>query len=164
MDRPIALVTGASRGIGRAIAIQLASDGFFVIINYYQNNVAAEEVLNLVKDRGDDGLVQKFDASAYQSGFEDPGGQKRGHRIVNIASVIGEMGFAHSTNYSASKAGVIGFTKALAGELSQKNITVNAIAPGFIATDMTSSLPLDQYLTQVPLGRIGQLEKEIAIR
>jgi 3-oxoacyl-[acyl-carrier protein] reductase len=85
-------------------------------------------------------------------------GKKGGKRIVNITSVIGEMGNAYQTNYSASKGGMISFTKALARELGAKNITVNAIAPGFIATDQTSHLPEEQLIDQIPLRRIGQPE------
>jgi 3-oxoacyl-[acyl-carrier protein] reductase len=213
VDRPIALVTGASRGIGRGIAIQLASDGFFVIINYYQNKIAAEEVLRIVKSRGDDGMVQGFDVSVRndvegvvkkltkelgtievlvnnagimrdqplirmrhrdwdevittnltgmyhctRSVLKTWAGRKKGSRIVNITSVGGERGFPYSANYSASKAGVIGFTKALAQELAPKNITVNAVSPGFTATDGTSHLRLGQFLPQIPLGRIGRPE------
>ncbi|MBT8334915.1 MAG: SDR family oxidoreductase, partial [Deltaproteobacteria bacterium] len=85
-------------------------------------------------------------------------GKKRGSRIINITSVNGEAGSAYQTNYCASKAGIIGFTKALARELAPKQITVNAVAPGFIATDATSHLPTEQFLPQIPLGRIGRSE------
>ena len=213
MDRPIALVTGASRGIGRAIAMQLASDGFFVVINFHTNKTGADEVNHAITSRGGYSMVQGFDVSARDEVegvvkklakelgtievlvnnagimLDQPlvrmrhedwdcviatnltgvyhctkavvrtwAGTKSGSRIVNITSIGGERGFAHSTNYSASKAGVIGFTKALAQELGPKNITVNAVSPGFIATHGTSHLSADQYLPQIPLGRIGRPE------
>ena len=213
MDRKIALVTGASRGIGRAIAIRLALDGLFVIINYNTNRDAAEEVHRTISSQGGDGTVQGLDVASRtdvetvikkltkelgtievlinNSGIirDQPlvrmrdedwddviavnltgayhcskaviktwAGKKRGSRIVNITSVVGEMGNAFQTNYSASKGGLISFTKALARELAPKNITVNAVAPGFVATDQTSHLPLDQLLAQIPLGRLGQPE------
>ncbi|MHC4806646.1 MAG: SDR family oxidoreductase, partial [Planctomycetota bacterium] len=85
-------------------------------------------------------------------------GKGRGGRIVNITSVFGQMGNPYQTNYVASKAGIIGFTKALARELAPKNTTVNAVAPGFIATDATAHLPRDHFLSQIPLGRVGQPE------
>ena len=216
MDRPIALVTGASRGIGRAIAIQLAEDGFFVIINFHTNKAKADELHHVIISSGGDSMVQGFDVSARYEveaemkrltkklgtievlvnnagmGRDQPivrmrhkdwdeviavnltgtynctravlktwAGKRRGSRIVNISSVGGERGFAYSTNYSASKAGVIGFTKALAEELAPKNITVNAVSPGFIATDLTSHLPRKQLLSRIPLGRVGK-PKEVA--
>jgi 3-oxoacyl-[acyl-carrier protein] reductase len=213
MDRPIALVTGASRGIGRAVTIQLASDGFYVIINYHKNKNAAEEVQRVIASKGCESTVQQFDVSARKdveatikkltkelgtievlvnnagimrdqpfirmrpedwdniittnltgmyyctrSVLKTWAGRKKGSRIVNITSIGGERGFSHSANYSASKAGVIGFTKALAQELAPKNITVNAVSPGFIATDGTSHLRAGQFLPQIPLGRIGRPE------
>lgn len=213
MNRPVALITGASRGIGRAIALQLAEDGFFVIINYYQNMSAAEEVLNTIKCKGYDGMVQQFDVCARDNVAEvikklskDPGpmevlvnnagiirdqplvrmrdedwdrviatnlsgmyhcckatlktwaGKKSGKRIINISSIVAEDGRAYQTNYCASKGGIISFTKALARELAPKKITVNAVAPGFIATDATSHLHQDPIVNQIPLGRLGQPE------
>jgi 3-oxoacyl-[acyl-carrier protein] reductase len=213
MDKTIALVTGASRGIGRAIAIRLALDGFFVIINYNTNRDAAEEVREVISSKEGEGVVQGFDVTSRSdvgavikqltkelgtigvlvnnSGIirDQPlvrmrdedwddviatnltgayhctkavlktwAGKRRGSRIVNITSVAGETGNAFQTNYSASKGGLISFTKALARELAPKNITVNAVAPGFVATDQTSHLPVDQLLSQIPLGRLGQPE------
>jgi len=216
VDRPVALVTGASRGIGRAIAIQLARDGFLVVINYRENKIAAEEVVGIIKSKGDDGVVEQFDVSmrnevegAVKKLTKELGtiqilvnsagimrdqplmrmrhedwddiiatnltgvyhctrqivrtwaGKRKGSRIVNITSIGGERGFANSANYSASKAGIIGFTKALARELAPKNITVNAVSPGFIVTDGTSHLPQDQFLSRIPLMRFG-LPEEVA--
>lgn len=213
MDKRIALVTGASRGIGRAIAIRLALDGLFVIINYHTNRDAAEEVHRVISSNGGEGFVRGFDVTSRKdvetviknltrelgtigvlvnnSGIirDQPlvrmrdedwddviatnltgayhctkavlktwAGKKRGSRVVNITSVVGEIGNAYQTNYSASKGGLISFTKALARELAPKNITANAVAPGFVATDQTSHLPPDHLIAQIPLGRLGQPE------
>jgi 3-oxoacyl-[acyl-carrier protein] reductase len=214
MDKEIALVTGASRGIGRAIAIRLASNGHFVIINYHTNKATAEEVDHIIKSRGGHCIVQGFDVAARNEveplikkltkelgtigvlinnagiirdkplmgmsnkewddviGTDLTGvyncskavvktwaGKKQGGRIINITSVLGEMGNAYQTNYCAAKAGIIGFTRALAKELGPKNTTVNAVAPGAIVTDSTSHLVVDQWLKNIPLGRFGQPEE-----
>lgn len=213
MGGEIVLVTGASRGIGRAIAIRLAGDGYFVIINYHTNKTGAEEVNHIITSRGAHSIVQGFDVAARDEveqvikkltkelgtigvlinnamiirdkplmgmSYEDWddvvatdltgvyncsravvrtwAGKKQARRIINITSVLGEMGNAYQTNYCAAKAGIIGFTRALAKELGPKGITVNAVAPGVIATDSTSHLVMDQWLKHIPLGRVGQPE------
>lgn len=214
MDRPIALVTGASRGIGRAVAIQLARDGLAVVINYHTNQEAAETVRDLIRGEGGQAIVKRFDIVKQQeveeavkelTKTEGPiqvlvnnagsirdyllmrmpdeawhqvidtnlngvyyctkavvktmaGKRLPGRRIINITSVVGEMGNAGQTNYAASKAGLIGFTKALARELAPMGITVNAVAPGFIETDVVKRLPVEELKKNIPLGRIGRPE------
>jgi len=214
VNKPIALVTGASRGIGRAIAVQAARDGFFVIINYLERRTAAEEVLEGITREGGDGVVSGFNVASreevtgaikalterfgpfealvnnagiirdqpivrmHHKDWEDIittnlsgtyhctravlrswAGKKKGSRIVNLTSIGGERGFAHSTNYAAAKAGIIGFTKALADELAPKNITVNAVAPGYILTETTSRMPGETFIREIPLGRPGRPEE-----
>jgi len=208
----VALVTGASRGIGRAIALALASSGAKVVVNYANSSGAADEVVAEIGSMGGEAIALKADVSqadqvdALVAAVMDKWGridvlvnnagitrdtlllrmkpedwqavidlnltgvflctraiskimlkQKSG-RIVNISSVVGEMGNPGQSNYSAAKAGVIGFTKAVAKELSSRGITVNAVAPGFIATDMTHGLSADDILKAIPLGRFGQPE------
>ena len=210
----VALVTGASRGIGRAIAIALGQRGAKVIINYASRQDAAREVVTAVEAAGGQGAIAGFDVAnpaavteAIKAIGKDHGGldilvnnagvavngllmrfsdeqwqttlatnlggafhciraaaslllrAKAAGRIINITSVIGEMGNAGQAAYSASKAGLIGLTMSTARELASRGVTCNAIAPGFIETDMTAEhLPEAQrgkLLEQIPLGKIG---------
>ena len=208
-----ALVTGASRGIGRAVALELANAGATVAVNYASSATAAEEVVAQILATGGsayalkadvsqeeqveqliaavlersgsldvlvnnagitrDGLLMRMKTDDWQAVLDlNLSGvflctraitrtmlkQKRG-RIINITSVVGLMGNAGQANYAAAKAGVIGFTRSTARELASRGITVNAVAPGFIATDMTKDLKADELLNAIPLGRYGQPEE-----
>ncbi len=208
----VAIITGASRGIGRAIAQELAKYGASVVVNYARSSQAAEELVAEITSAGGSAIALQADVSqadevdalikAVTEKFKrvdilvNNAGitkdtlllrmkpedwqavidlnltgvflctravskimlkQKSG-RIVNIASVAGQMGNPGQANYSAAKAGVIGFTKTVAKEFASRGITVNAVAPGFIATDMTSELKSEDILKFIPLGRYGQPE------
>ena len=209
----IALVTGASRGIGRAIALQLAEAGAEVVVNYASSAEAAEQVVSAITTAGGSSYALKADVSQEEqvdqligavlekssridvlinnAGITRDGllmrmktpdwqavldlnlsgvflctravtrpmlKQKQG-RIINITSVVGLMGNAGQANYAAAKAGVIGFTKSTARELASRGITVNAVAPGFIATDMTKDLAAEALLNAIPLGRYGEVDE-----
>ena len=214
-EKKYALVTGASRGIGKAIAIRLAKDGYRIILNYVSNDQAAADALEEIRQAGSDGELLKFDVSdaentaAALSSWESahPGEYisvvvnnagitrdnlmmrmsyddwksvlgialdgfyntttpllknmltRRWGRIINISSLSGIRGMAGQTNYSAAKGGLIASTKALAQEVAKRGITVNAVAPGFIRTDMTSSLPEDELKKMIPAGRFGEPEE-----
>ena len=209
----VAIVTGASRGIGRAIALELASEGANVAINYASSSGAAEEVVSEITAAGGSAIAFQADVSkadqvdallntvmekwkrvdvlVNNAGItrdtlllrmkpEDWQAvidlnltgvflctraiskvmlKQRSGRIINISSVAGQMGNPGQANYSAAKAGVIGFTKTVAKELATRGITVNAVAPGFIATDMTSNIKSEEILKFIPLGRYGQPEE-----
>jgi len=205
----IALITGASRGIGKEIALELSRLGAEVFINYSSSDENAEEVVNSIKNSGGKAHKLKFDVSKEDSvslAFEEiikingtidilinNAGitrdgllmrmkseqwddvlntnlkgvflctkyaskfmmQKRSGRIVNISSVVGLIGNPGQANYSAAKAGVIGFTKTCAKEFASRGINVNAIAPGFIETEMTEKLNTEEILKVIPLGKLG---------
>ncbi len=214
-DKTIALVTGASRGIGRAIATRLGADGM-TVIGTATSDGGAQAISDYFREAGIDGEGMKLDVSDADSVNEvvsaiaDKYGavtvlvnnagitrdnllmrmkpeewdavintnlsslyrvckacirgmmKARGGRIINIASVVGSSGNAGQTNYSAAKAGMLGFTRSLAQEIGSRGITVNAVAPGFIDTDMTRELPeaqRDALLGAIPLGRLGSAEE-----
>jgi 3-oxoacyl-[acyl-carrier protein] reductase len=212
----VALITGGSRGIGRAVALELAQRGAAVVVNYNKSPEAADEVVNQVRAAGGkaaafqadvaiveqaaalvkfavdtfgdlhilvnnagitrDGLIMMMSEADWdavidtnlKSTFNCSKAavkhmlRKRYGRIINISSVSGQMGNGGQTNYSASKAGQIGFTKALAREVAARNITVNAIAPGFVDTEILSAMTpeiLEAALKMVPLGRKAKPEE-----
>ena len=214
------LVTGASGGIGKAVALAVAAAGYYVICHYNRNKNKAEDVLAAIKQNGGDGELIQFDISDREDchtklsaltekygalwGIINNAGitkdntfvalsgddwdsvvhtnldsfynvlqplvlpiasrrNKRGGRIITIASVSGVMGNRGQTNYSASKAGIIGATKALAVELASRAITVNCIAPGVIETDMINGAPLDIILESIPMKRVGKPEEVAAL-
>lgn len=212
----VAVVTGASRGIGRAIALALGSEGARVVVNYRSNEAEAQKVVAAIKTAGGeavafqadvgqidqaqaliksaletyeglhilvnnagitrDGLLITMSEEQWDEVIETnlkstfncskaavrPMMRKRYGRIVNISSIAGVMGNPGQTNYSASKAGQIGFTKSLAREVASRNITVNAVAPGFIETEIWSTVPEAAkagLMDLIPLGRVGQPEE-----
>jgi 3-oxoacyl-[acyl-carrier protein] reductase len=215
----VALVTGGSRGIGRAIALELGRRGCTVVVAYAGNEAAATETLTLLKDAGAplgkavrfdvadtaacgsavddiiktfgrldvlvnnagvaiDGLLMRFkdddwdktldtnlkSAFALSRAVSRPMMKQRAGVIVNVSSIVGEMGNGGQAAYAASKAGLLGLTKAIARELASRTIRVNAVTPGFIETDMTAAIPADvkeKMLTQIPLARLG-LADEVA--
>ena len=214
------LVTGASGGIGKAVALAVAAAGYYVICHYNKNKNKAEDVLAAIKQNGGDGELIQFDISDREDcrtklsaltekygalwGIVNNAGitkdntfvalsgddwdsvvhtnldsfynvlqplvlpiasrrNKCGGRIITIASVSGVMGNRGQTNYSASKAGIIGATKALAVELASRAITVNCIAPGVIETDMINGAPLDIILESIPMKRVGKPEEVAAL-
>ncbi len=211
----IAIVTGGSRGIGKAIALELGKGGATVVVNYNSSASSAEEVITAIKASGGDGMVYQADVSdadqviALFKAVNEAYGRidilvnnagitrdnvimmlkpddfdavlntnlrsawlcskyasrtmmkQRSGRIINISSVVGIAGNGGQTNYAASKAGLIGLTKSLAKEIASRGVTVNAVAPGFIATDMTDSLGDDimkKAIDAIPLGRQGTPE------
>ncbi len=221
MSKPTALVTGSSRGIGKAIALQLARNGFKVAVNYYnkgdeaQNKEQAQEVLNEIEATGGEGIILGADVSTPEGAAElvektveslgridilvNNAGinkdqlliritdaqwhdvidtnlssafycskaaikymmKKRYGRIINISSVVGMAGNAGQAHYAASKAGLLGFTYSIAKEYGPRGITANAVAPGYIESDMTLKLPAEvtrKMVEQIPVGRLGNPE------
>lgn len=210
-----AIVTGGSRGIGRAVAVRLAKDGMNLVINYRGNSAAAEETERLCRELGAEVLLVQGDVSRAED-CEKLAAQAKGAfgrvdvlvnnagitrdgllarmteedfravlgvnlvgpwnmmkavnrimmkqrygRIVNLSSVTGLMGNMGQTNYAAAKAGILGMTKSYAREVAGRGITVNAVAPGFIDTDMTEAMPegaKDKIITGIPMGRTGKPE------
>ncbi|KAM2231075.1 hypothetical protein ACFX1S_015410 [Malus domestica] len=216
VEAPVVIVTGASRGIGKAVALALGKSGCKVLVNYARSSKEAEQVSKEIEASGGqalafggdvskeedvtamiktvvdawgtvdvlvnnagitrDGLLMRMKKSQWQEVIDlNLTGvflctqaaakimmKQRKGRIINIASVVGLVGNVGQANYSAAKAGVIGFTKSVAKEYSSRNINVNAVAPGFIASDMTSKLGEDiekKILGSIPLGRYGQPEE-----
>lgn len=217
--RAFALVTGGSRGIGRAVCVQLANMGYPVIINYKGNKAAAEETAALVQAQGVEAVLLPFDVADRQEVTQvlgqwqehnkdavvevlvnnagirqdallafmndeqwhsvldtslqgmynvtkqlmNPMLMNRYGRIINVVSLSGIKGMPGQVNYSAAKAGMIGATKALAQEVAKRNITVNAIAPGFIKTDMTGELNEKELTALIPMKRFGEAEEVAAL-
>jgi len=204
LEGKTALVTGASRGIGRAIAIELAAAGATVVVGYRSGQEEAEAVAReiggravqadvadpesaraLVEDAGDvdilvnnagltrDGLLARMSDDDWRTVIETnlssvfytcravtrPMMKKRSGAIVNVSSIVGVHGNGGQTNYAASKAGIIGFTKSLARELGSRNVRANVVAPGYVQTQLTDVLPEEAkqaMLQQTPLGRLGE--------
>jgi len=210
-----ALVTGGSRGIGRAISLKIAAQGYAVLVNYNSNVAEAEKTIALIKEQGGHAEAIQFNVGSKDEVNSKLGGWieankdkvievlvnnagirkdnllammpesdwhsvlqtnldsfyyitklvltgmllQRYGRIVNVVSLSGVKGMAGQTNYSASKGGVIGATKALAQEIGRRNITVNAVAPGFIKTDMTEGINEQQFRTLIPMQRFGEADE-----
>jgi 3-oxoacyl-[acyl-carrier protein] reductase len=186
--RKIALVTGGSRGIGAAIAVRLAADGYDIWLNFRRNRERASDVAEKVRSLGRECLFLEFDvADATQTAqvlhplleercpdilVNNAGISRdtifglmsdRDWEEVIDTSLRGFFGVPGQVNYSAAKAGLIGATKALAMEVARRRILVNAVAPGFIETEMIEHMPLDQILPRIPLGRLGRPEEVAAL-
>lgn len=214
-----ALVTGGSRGIGRAVAVKLAQMGYKVVVNYMSNDAEAEKTLQLIREAGSDGELLKFDVSNTEVAKNALEGWMKAHpdeyievlvnnagirkdnllvwmepedftkvlstnlysfynvtrplltpmlrhkygRIINMASLSGLKGLPGQCNYSAAKGGLIAATKALAQEIGRKNVTVNAVAPGFVKTDMVEGLDEAELKKTIPMNRFGEPEEIAAL-
>ncbi|TSA26809.1 MAG: 3-oxoacyl-ACP reductase FabG [Bacteroidetes bacterium] len=214
-----ALVTGGSRGIGRACCLKLAEAGYYILINYRSNHEEAEKTLGLIREKVGDGELLPFDVSSQEavemalnnwmdshegssiSVLVNNAGIRKDAlvmwmkdeewndvintnlnsflfvtrtliknmllnkfgRIINIVSLSGLKGLPGQANYSAAKAGLIGATKAMAQEVAKKKVTVNAVAPGFILTDMTKDMDESQLKAMIPMGRFGTPEEVAGI-
>jgi len=216
-DGPVCIVTGGSRGLGRAIALALGGEGCRVVVNYAASAAAAEEVVAEIKKLGGDGVAVQADMSSTEGikqlfqatadAYDEPVGvlvnnagitrdtlvmrmkekqwtdvidtnlngvfyasqaaakimmKARKGRIINMASIVGKIGNPGQANYAAAKGGVIGMTMSMAKELGSRGVTVNAVAPGFIESDMTAELPeaiVDGVMKNIPAGRFGKPEE-----
>ncbi|MBF0196683.1 MAG: 3-oxoacyl-ACP reductase FabG [Planctomycetes bacterium] len=212
-NKEIALVTGASRGIGKAVAIALAQSGRHVVINYRSNEEEAQKTLETIESSGGSGELCPFDVSDGKQSQEAIGSlleryeqihilvnnagirddmlmiwmeednwnkvldtnlssfyhvsrpilknmlSKRFGRIINMTSTSGQSGMPGQVNYSAAKSGLIGATMALAKEVAKRKVTVNAVAPGFIESDMLEGMDEKQMLSQIPMKRLGKAEE-----
>ena len=150
----VAFITGATRGIGKQIAITLAKQGYQIALNYRKENEELEKVKKEIEEN-DVNLVGTFNVTKNVMNHML---KARSGKIINISSVVGVIGNAGQTNYAASKAGIIGFTKSLAKEVASRGILVNAVAPGFIETSMTEILKeeiKEEITKNIPLKRIG---------
>ena len=177
LEGKVALVTGGSRGIGRAIGVALGQRGAKVVLNYTSNEAAAADAAAAVVAAGGAAVTKRFDVAdpaAVDAAFKDVVAYccraalrpllkvREAGRIINITSITGETGSAGQAPYVAAKAGIIGLTKTLAREYASRGITVNAVSPGYIDTDMTATeLPearRAELLKTIPLGRVGKPE------
>ncbi|MEX2590044.1 MAG: 3-oxoacyl-[acyl-carrier-protein] reductase [Chitinophagales bacterium] len=219
MDNKYALITGASRGIGKAIALKIAKMDYTILVNYRSNEAAADATVEEIKTAGGKAEKMPFDVSDPKAIETAMDAWKKDHpegnievlvnnagirkdnlmmlmkdeewndvistnlnsffhvtrsvikgmisnrygRIINIVSLSGVKGMPGQTNYSAAKAGVIAATKSLAQEMGRRKITVNAVAPGFIETDMTEDIPEENFKNLIPLRRFGKPEEVAAI-